>query len=200
MILQISCISVVANLWALSYCMTSKFLRLLNHPPSAKRVGYTFNDCIKRFCVNIHRQMLDVYGPNAMSDSKVRNWVRQFKNARENCYDEPRSGQPSLIANDLVTAVDVTFRENRRCTVNTLSMKCPPVLRSVLYRIVSLRSYSSENRAWGGSLISLLRITKRWGSTLTYLSLYDDEGDGMLNQIIVTVDETWVPHHPLQET
>ncbi|GFS74304.1 HTH_48 domain-containing protein [Trichonephila clavipes] len=40
----------------------------------------------------IHRQISDVYGPNAMSSSKVRKWVRAFKDGGEYVHDEPRSG------------------------------------------------------------------------------------------------------------
>ena len=39
----------------------------------------------------IHRQISEVYGPNAMSDSKVRKWVRAFKDGWENVHDEPVS-------------------------------------------------------------------------------------------------------------
>ncbi|GFW30411.1 HTH_48 domain-containing protein [Trichonephila clavipes] len=45
----------------------------------------------------IHRQISDVYGPNAMSSSKVRKWVRAFMDGRENVHDEP-----SVITDDLV--------------------------------------------------------------------------------------------------
>ncbi|GFV37211.1 HTH_48 domain-containing protein [Trichonephila clavipes] len=48
----------------------------------------------------IHRQ---ICGPNAMSSSKVRKWVRAFKDGRENVHDEPRSSRPSVITDDLVT-------------------------------------------------------------------------------------------------
>ncbi|GFY10930.1 HTH_48 domain-containing protein [Trichonephila clavipes] len=67
----------------------------------------------------IHRQISDVYGPNAMSSSKVRKWVRAFKDGRENVHDEPRSGRPSVITNDLVNAVDEKIREDRRFTIST---------------------------------------------------------------------------------
>ncbi|GFV44171.1 HTH_48 domain-containing protein [Trichonephila clavipes] len=62
----------------------------------------------------IHRQISDVYGPNAMSSSKVRKWVRAFKDGRENVHDEPRSGRLSVIPDDLVNAVDEKIREDRR--------------------------------------------------------------------------------------
>ncbi|KAG8241095.1 hypothetical protein J6590_094493, partial [Homalodisca vitripennis] len=59
---------------------------------------------------DILRQINEVYGPNAMSDSKVRKWVRAFKDGRENVHDEPRSGRSSVITEDLVKAVDEKIR------------------------------------------------------------------------------------------
>lgn len=42
----------------------------------------------KVLAVDIHRQICDVYdGPIAMSDSKVRNWMRQFKNSCDNTHE-----------------------------------------------------------------------------------------------------------------
>lgn len=32
---------------------------------------------------DIHREMSDVYGPNAVSDIKVRKWMKAFKNGRK---------------------------------------------------------------------------------------------------------------------
>ncbi|KAG8247372.1 hypothetical protein J6590_062435 [Homalodisca vitripennis] len=72
---------------------------------------------------DIHRQINEVYGPNAMSDSKVRNWVRAFKDRRENFHDEPRSGRPSVITEDLVKAIDEKIREYRRFTVSSLAIE-----------------------------------------------------------------------------
>ena len=45
----------------------------------------------------IHRKISDVYGPNAMSSSKVLKWVRVFKDGRENVHEKPRLGRPSVI-------------------------------------------------------------------------------------------------------
>jgi hypothetical protein len=52
-----------------------------------------------------HRQLCEVYGPNVMSDSKVRQWCRLFKEGRTNVHDEERSGRPSVINDDLVVKV-----------------------------------------------------------------------------------------------
>ena len=50
----------------------------------------------------IHHQICQVYGDNAMSDGMVRKWVRMFNEGRENVHDEARSGRPSLVNDDLV--------------------------------------------------------------------------------------------------
>lgn len=48
--------------------------------------------------VDMHCQCCEVYGSNAnaMSDSKVRYWLRQLKDGCENVHNESRSGQPYL--------------------------------------------------------------------------------------------------------
>ena len=48
----------------------------------------------------IHHQICQVYGDNAMSDGMVRKWVRMFNEGRENVHDEARSGRPSLANDD----------------------------------------------------------------------------------------------------
>ena len=39
----------------------------------------------------IHHQIYQVYGDNAMSDGMVRKWVRMFNEGRENVHNEARS-------------------------------------------------------------------------------------------------------------
>ncbi|GFU53497.1 histone-lysine N-methyltransferase SETMAR [Trichonephila clavipes] len=48
-----------------------------------------------------------------MSDSMVRRWVRQFNEGRSEVHDEERSGNPSLITEELVHAIDEKIKENR---------------------------------------------------------------------------------------
>jgi len=54
----------------------------------------------------IHHQICQVYGDNAMSDGMVMKWVRMFNEGRENVHDEARSGHPSLVNDDLVLKVN----------------------------------------------------------------------------------------------
>ncbi|GBO17750.1 hypothetical protein AVEN_181159-1 [Araneus ventricosus] len=45
----------------------------------------------------IHRQLVEIYGENVMTDGMVRKWVRQFNDGRTNVHDEARSGRLSVV-------------------------------------------------------------------------------------------------------
>ncbi|GFV23498.1 HTH_48 domain-containing protein [Trichonephila clavipes] len=85
---------------------------------------------------DIHPQITEVYGTEAMSDCKIRKWARKFKDRRTNVHDEERSSRPSVITHDLMQAVETKNSENRRF-ITTLSLKFPDVFRSVVYKIVT---------------------------------------------------------------
>ena len=70
----------------------------------------------------IHHQICQVYGDNAMSDGMVRKWVRMFNEGRENLHDEARSGRPSLLNDDLVRKVNERVRDDRHFTISDLSL------------------------------------------------------------------------------
>ena len=79
----------------------------------------------------IHRQICQVYGDNAMSDGMVRKWVRMFNEGRENVHDEARSGRPSLVNDDLVRKVNKRVHDDRLFTISDLSLFFPQILRTL---------------------------------------------------------------------
>ena len=85
----------------------------------------------------IHHQICQVYGDNAMSDGMVRKCVRMFKEGRGNLHDEARSGCPSLVNDDLVRKVKERVRDDRRFTISDLSLHFPQISRTPLYDTVS---------------------------------------------------------------
>ena len=85
----------------------------------------------------IHHQICQVYGDNAMSDGMVRKWVRVFNEERENVRDEARSGRPSLVNDDFVREVNERVRDDRRLTISDLPLHFPQISRTLLYDIVS---------------------------------------------------------------
>jgi len=85
----------------------------------------------------IHHQICQVYGDNAISDGIVRKWVRMFNEGRENVHDEVRSGRPCLVNDDLVRKVNERVRDDRRFTISNLSLHFPQISGTLLYDIVS---------------------------------------------------------------
>ena len=78
----------------------------------------------------IHHQICQVYGDNAMSDGMVRKCVRMFNEGRENVHDEARSGRPSLVNDDLVRKVNKSVGDDRRFTISDLSLLFPQISRT----------------------------------------------------------------------
>jgi len=85
----------------------------------------------------IHHQICQVYGDNAMSEGMVRKWVRMFNEIRENVHDEARSGRPPLVNDNLVRKVNERVRDDRRFTISDLSLHFPQISRTLLCDIVS---------------------------------------------------------------
>jgi oligoribonuclease (3'-5' exoribonuclease) len=51
-------------------------------------------------------------------------------------HDDPRSGRPSVVNEDLVRVVEENIQENRRFTISSLALHFPEISRS-LHEIVS---------------------------------------------------------------
>jgi len=85
----------------------------------------------------IHHQVCQVYGDNAMSDGMVRKWVWMFNEGRENVHDEARSGCPTLVNDDLVRKVNERVCDDRRFAISDLSLHFPHISRTLFYDTVS---------------------------------------------------------------
>ena len=55
--------------------------------------------------IEIHQQLCKVYGNEVMSEAGVRRWCIIFKNDRTNVHDEERSGQPTIVTDELVAKI-----------------------------------------------------------------------------------------------
>ena len=142
----------------------------------------------------IHLQLCDVYGEHAMSSSKLRRWVRLFKEGRENVRDDPRSGRPSMVNEDLVRVVEEKIREKRRFTITSLSLHFPQISRSLLHEIVSDKlKFRKLCARWVPKMLTEEHRWKRQVSALDFLKRYSEEGDNYLSRV-VTEDEMLVSY------
>jgi hypothetical protein len=102
----------IENPAACEMCSVIRFLNARNMKPA-----------------DIYRQLCEVYGEHAMSDSMVRTWVRHFNEGRENMHDDPRSGRPSVVNKVLVRAVEEKVQENKRFAISSFSLHFPQISR-----------------------------------------------------------------------
>jgi len=74
----------------------------------------SFLNARKALPSEIHHQICQVYGDNAMNDGMVRKWVWMFNEGQQNVHNEVWSGRPSLVNWDLVHKVNERVCDNRR--------------------------------------------------------------------------------------
>jgi len=109
----------------------------------------------------IHHQICQVYGNNAMSDGMFRKWIRMFNEGRENVHDEMRSGRPCLVNDDLVRKVNERVRDDKRFTISDLSLHSPQISRTPLYDTVSSGQHRRRPH-------SMRRVYKNlWAATIS---------------------------------
>ena len=89
-----------------SCCVFIIFKKIENPAACEMRSVIRFLNAKNMKPAEIHRQLCDVYGEHAMSSSMVRRWVQLFSEGCENVHDDPRSGRPSVVNEDLVRAVE----------------------------------------------------------------------------------------------
>ena len=113
-------------------CDQFKCLNWLSTPPTEIWSVIRFLNARNIKAADIHRQLCEVYGENAISDGMVRRWVRKFNEGHISVLDEQRTGRPSFINDDLVRTVDETICEDRRFTISSLSFNFPQLSWSFL--------------------------------------------------------------------
>jgi hypothetical protein len=63
--------------------------------------------------------------------------VRHFSEWRENVHDDPRSGRPSVVNEDLVRALEEKIQEIRRSTILSFFLHFSQISRLLLHEFVS---------------------------------------------------------------
>ncbi|UYV61783.1 hypothetical protein LAZ67_1006524 [Cordylochernes scorpioides] len=77
--------------------------------------------------VNIHRNLVSVYGEGCMSIQMVRRWRSWFLEGRQNVHDDERSDRPvTATDNAAVAAVRNVVEANRPLTIDEIMIRLPP--------------------------------------------------------------------------
>lgn len=149
--------------------------------------------------IEIHRRLVGVYGPEAMSIQHVRKWCRFYKEGREELQDKVRSGRPSVINANLVARVDEQLRSDRRQTLEELQNVFPDVSTSTIRKIIFENlKYRKLCARWVPKMLTEENKSQRILTSSAVLKRYEEEGGEFLSNL-VTGDETWV-HYDTPET
>ncbi|UYV81991.1 hypothetical protein LAZ67_21000329 [Cordylochernes scorpioides] len=77
--------------------------------------------------VNMHRNLMSVYGEGCMRIQMVRRWRSWFLEGRQNVHDDERSDRPvTATDNAAVAAVRNVVEANRRVTIDEIMIRLPP--------------------------------------------------------------------------
>ena len=119
-----------------------------------------------------HRDLLKVFGDEALSEKQCERWFRRFKDEDEKLEDEPRKGRPQLLQDDILEAA---LKEDPSQTLRELGNRLGFSHTAIEKRLHALgksnrsgkwipHELSDENKA--SRLITagiLLRLAKREG-------------------------------------
>ncbi|UYV75013.1 K02A2.6-like [Cordylochernes scorpioides] len=96
-------------------------LPLVNVPTCELRSVIRFFTAKNETAVNIHRNLVSVYGEGCMSIQMVRRWRSWFLEGRQNVHDDERSDWPvTATDNAAVAAVRNVVEANRRVTIDEI--------------------------------------------------------------------------------
>lgn len=153
--------------------------------------------------VNIHRNLVSVYGEGCMSIQMVRRWRSWFLEGRQNVHDDERSGRPvTATDNAAIAAVRNVVEADRRVTIDEIKIRLPPGIeigRSSIGTIMSdVLNFRKVCARWVPRLLSENHKQQRMEAARAFLEMHRRDGDQLFSRI-VTGDESWV-HHSTPET
>ena len=145
----------------------------------------------------IHRRLVQVYGPDCLDVSNVRRWVRRCQDegvGSVDLNDKPRSGRPLTATDDWhKDKVDEMIQENRRITQREISEELH-ISQERVGSIITSLNYRKVCARWVPRMLTAEMKKSRQETCRQNLARFSAEGDEFLHNI-VTADETWIHHY-----
>ncbi|UYV70868.1 hypothetical protein LAZ67_8000923 [Cordylochernes scorpioides] len=150
--------------------------------------------------VNIHSNLVSLYGEECMSIQMVRRWRSWFLEGRQNVHDDERSGRPVTATDN--AAVRNVVEADRRVTIDEIMIRLPPGIeigRSSIGTIMSdILNFRKVCARWVPRLLLENHKQQRMEAARAFLEMHQRDGDQLFSRI-VTGDESWV-HNSTPET
>ena len=127
----------------------------------------------------IHRWLCHVYNDNVMSDSRVTEWCRKFRDGHTDVHDESGQGRHSIVTDELIQKVNQCVHEKRHFTKSELSEEFP----QTLYRIVMDRlGYHKFCARWVSKTWMTFTKLKEWVQPWRFFSVTGKGGTNFLTE------------------
>ena len=143
--------------------------------------------------IEIHRQLSETCDDGVMDVKNVRSWVRQFKEGRVSCVNEPKEPRPCTSRSDnMIARVEKIVLEDRRFSIEDIASIVDisvGSVHSILRDDLKMRKVSSR---WVPRMLTDDNKAARMGICEAMLTR-DDGMHGAFFSSIVTMDETWMP-------
>jgi hypothetical protein len=93
-------------------------------------------------------------------------------------HDEPSSGRPSLVSDDILQKIKGEIPSNLRVTIRELHHFIPEVSKTIIHEAVTEKlGYKKLCAYWLPKILTDDHKTKRMGSALKILTRYAQEGN-----------------------
>jgi histone-lysine N-methyltransferase SETMAR len=144
---------------------------------------------------DIHVQLCSAHGSNAISMMTVYRWIEQFKAGRTDIADQHRSGRPHVRDSDtLAESILNLLDDDSRMTIREIADRLDTP-RSSIHRSLASMDLVKLSARWIPKLLTSDLKQQRLQVCLNNLELVKQHGGWeTFRQLIVTGDETWVPH------
>ena len=140
----------------------------------------------------IHHRLQQQYGEECLSQTRVFEWCKCFREGRECVENEPHDRRPrTSITEPNIDHADALIRENRRITIKELGAMLSISVGSVEDIVKYHLHYCKVNARWVPHTLTDVNKMVRMQAASRLLQQFEDKGDAFLKSI-VTTDETWV--------
>lgn len=143
----------------------------------------------------IHEELLNVYGDDALPFSTVQRWMTKFRAGRESFENETSSGAPAtVIVDETIDAVDQMVKADRRVHVRQIAEALGISIGSVHSILHEKLGLSKVCARWVPRFLTNDQKQNRTQLSLALFHRFTADPDDFKFRI-VTGDETWVYHY-----
>jgi hypothetical protein len=157
-------------------------------------IRFILGEGVKPF--EIHWRMDVQYGDACLSLQKVYEWSGKFLNRVSSVIDSPRPGQAHrVVTPEVIAAVEVIVRKNRRVTVHEISPHLDMSNGSAHHIVHDVLQFYKFSVRWVPRQLTAELKERRVDACQELLKRFEAEDDGFLGRIL-TGDESRCPLPP----